>query len=137
MRKSLSGIFEYWKSFRFINLIPCVCVCVELWVNRIRRELRPCGLKLNVLFSSVWKPWEQFYRQIKQNECQNCLQMHASRLNIRGKSGGKLITADHPWQTFRRKCDLTWLNNHNHHGLCILIQQRLGLSLLSVVIFSL
>lgn len=25
MRKSLSGIFEYWKSFRFINLILCVC----------------------------------------------------------------------------------------------------------------
>lgn len=50
MRKSLSGIFEYWKSFRFINLIQSV----YLWVNRMRRELRPCGLKLNVLFSSVW-----------------------------------------------------------------------------------
>lgn len=125
--KSLSGIFEYWKRFGSINLIQSVYVCVELWVNRMRRELRPHGLKRNVLFPSVRKPWEQFYKQIKQNEL-NCLCKCMLAVLMRGKSWGKLITADHPRQTFsKRKSDLAQLDNHIHHCLCIVIQQRLGL----------
>lgn len=129
--KSLSGVFEYWKRFGFINLIQSVYVCVELWVIRTRRELRPLGLKLNVLFPSVWKPWEQFYRQIKQSEL-NCLYKCMLAVLMRGKSWGKLITADHPWQTIhKRESDLTPLDNHNHHCLCF--QHRLGLSLQSLL----
>lgn len=129
--KSLSGVFEYWKRFGFINLIQSVYVCVELWVIRTRRELRPRGLKLNVLFPSVWKPWEQFYRQIKQSEL-NCLYKCMLAVLMRLKSWGKLITADHPWQTIhKRESDLTPLDNHNHHCLCF--QHRLGLSLQSLL----
>ncbi len=131
MRKVYLVFFEYWKRFGFINLIQSVYVCVELWVNRTRRELRPRGLKLNVLFPSVWKPWEQFYRQIKRSEL-NCLYKCMLAVLMRGKSWGKLITADHPWQTIhKRESDLTPLDNHNHHCLCI--QHRLWFSLQSLL----
>lgn len=125
-----------WEKF-----IWCFRVLEEIWIHKsytkcvcVRRIVgkSPRGLKLNVLFPSVWKPWEQFYRQIKQNEL-NCLCKCMLAVLMRGKSWGKLITADHPWQTIRkRKSDLPQLDNHNHHCLCI--QHRLGLSLQSLVI---